>query len=287
MRKLITLICLLSIGFIVGGCTLPSNTGSYSDYYYPDWTPDGKIICIKKISTWSETGVWPAGASTRNITSTKYFIVTMDEEGTQETTIRQIDQLGKVAMSPKGNYIAYSDGNLLKIITVIGSDIKNINLDSVIETFDWAPDETKLVYGVNISLDTDEVFVINKDGTNKIFLVYGRTPSWMPTNEANKIVFDSDINYKISFINLTSNTTSEINDSGFQFDWLQNGSQIVFADNGIWMINIDGTGKTKLLNDDYYFPKVSLDGLKLVVGDMNDSGIWTLNMDGTGFHKIK
>jgi len=267
----------------LSGCGLPSDLfGSYADYYYPDWTPDGKIICVKAVSRWEETGGF------RSISSTKYYIVTMSEEGTQETTIKQTDRLGKVAASPLGNYIAYTDGNYIRVINLNGVSLNNIDTGAAIESFDWAPDESRIVYGSNVDILTDNrIVVINRDGSNSQTIASGRTPSWTSTNEANKIIFNSETNYKIWIYNLNSSATIEINASGFQFDWLPNGSEIIFVDNGIWIINADGNGKNKILNTILYFPKASSTGLKFVLGNMNDSGIWTFNKDGTGLKQIK
>ena len=92
ISTLILLLLVVHIGILTYGCSVPTaNFGSTLEYFYPDWTPDGHIICIKKISEWEESGA--GGGSFRRITSEKYFISTMSEDGTQEATIKQIDKL--------------------------------------------------------------------------------------------------------------------------------------------------------------------------------------------------
>ena len=162
-----------------------------------------------------------------------------------------------------------------------------IDTGADIENIDWAPDESRLVYGSNIDIETDRVVIINRDGTNKIDIVYGRTPSWMPTGEANKIVYSAQDSGRISFYNFMSTGTSEISANGFQFDWHINGEKIFYAYYGIWVINVDGANGQKLVSNSLSFPRISPDGIKLVCGNFSDTGIWIVNVDGSGLSQIK
>jgi len=267
---------------VVGGCA--ESRYSITSYYYPDWTPDGKIICEKKVDNYRSGGGYPSFGSGASLTSTNYYITTMDTQGSQETNLKEINGLGYIATSVLGNYIAYVDGNYIKIVSMSGNDINSINTGAAIENVDWSPDESRLVYGSNIDINTDKVIVINRDGTNNITLANGRTPKWASAGDV--IVFSSDSG-KIDFYNLNSNSTAEINNIGFHFCWFKDATRILYSNSGIWRIDVNGSNNVQLIFSNHSTPKISPDGSKILAGNILDPGIWIFNIDGTGENKIK
>ncbi|MFH2105144.1 MAG: hypothetical protein ABII72_02810, partial [Parcubacteria group bacterium] len=74
---------LLALVFVcgaTGGCG-QTFIGYY--YYYPDWTPDGQIICVKNKHQTSGGGggFWSPGPESQNW----YYITTMDTAGSNES----------------------------------------------------------------------------------------------------------------------------------------------------------------------------------------------------------
>ena len=73
---------------------------------------------------------------------------------------------------------------------------------------------------------------------------------------------------------------------GSHLSWSPDGTKLAFEDvSGIYLINPDGTGKTRLPiePDDHKSPSWSPDGLKLAVGSVEvGRGISVINVDGTG-----
>src|SRR3989338_4944826 len=126
MKTKINILLLILLGLILlSGC---GGLGRYKEsrYYYPDWTPEGKIICVKEVVTF-ERGGFGWGTITAAPVAYEYYIITMSVEGTDETEIKAINRIGKVAASPLGNYIAYTDGNNIKIISINGQDMNSID----------------------------------------------------------------------------------------------------------------------------------------------------------------
>ena len=291
------LIAIVSLGVFVGGCSLAPKTGVDHSYYYPDWTPDGEIICIKKAEEWSETTPWPYGAPMRKVTSTKYYITTMSEEGTQETNIKQINSLGKVAASPLGNYIAYTEENYLKVITLIGGSVSSINTGDKIYSFDWSSDETKLVYN-----GSREAYVVNIDGSNNILIASsGASVSW---RYGNKIIVDNPISSEVfRVIALESVSYSEI----AQFSKVQGGefniskvntNEVVYRsayEQGIKRYDLSFPEAEPILlinRNDIWFIHLFSNSNKIIGagdGSGNDRGkeIWIMNIDGAGIKQLK
>ncbi len=281
----LSLVVIASMMF-VGGCGETKWTENH--YYYPDWTSDGKIICIKEVVEYSRglSGPFPGLSSTSRV-SEKYYITTMSEEGTQETDIKEIAGIGKLSASPLGNYIAYTDGDFVRIISVSGEEIGSINLDYEVETVDWSLNGIQLVCGVNVDIASDnQIILVNYDGSSKEVIAFGRTPSWLPNDGINKIVYSANDGV-ISFYDLILSSVSKIDMVGFQFDWFLDGQNILFVDRGIWRVGVNGTGKIKLIDDLLSYPKLSLSNLKIVCGDTNNSGIWLFDVDGANEKQIK
>jgi len=294
---------MIVVGLLVAGCGLISNTGAYNDYYYPDWTSDGKIICIKKVSAWEETGSWPGGGTSRRITSEKYYIVTMDENGNNEKIIKQINGIGKVAASPLGNYIAYSDNNLLRITSNLGVDISSINCGQnfQINTFDWSPDETKLIFDAGLSPNYEQA-IINRDGSNKqIISNNGSSVAW---RYGDKIIMDKPIPGEVfRVVTLNGTYLTEINYypkiQGGEYNIIKaNTSEVIYSsayEQGIkrfYLISPEADPIIIINRNDIWNIHISPDGTKIIgngTGSGTDFGseVLKINIDGTGFIKIK
>ena len=135
----------------------------------------------------------------------------------------------------------------------------------------WSPDGTKLAFaGTSIDHHSILVYVMNADGSNKHPAGEGQNPSWSP--DGSKLAFPWN-----------------------SFD----------SDNGIHVMNPDGSGRTKITtpNDPVpgspwdldWDPVWSPDGTRILfvryVGCEEDNGcqsitVWTVNADGSNLAKV-
>jgi hypothetical protein len=279
-----------------GGCGESRYT--VTSYYYPDWTQDGKIICTKKVETYSRGGgMWPALGGGATLVSTNYYITTMSEEGTQEANIKEISRIGKVAASPLGNYIMYTDGNYIKVVTSSGAGVSSIDCGSEIYSFDWSPDEAKLVYN-----GTKEASVIDLDGSNrKTIAANGASVSW---RYGDKIVVDNPISTEVfRVVVLSSPDYSEI----AQYSKVQGGEfnisrvctdEVVYRsayEKGIKRFYLSSPEADPILlinrNDIWNIHLSPNGGENVGTGDGagSDFGkeIWTMNIDGSLQEQIR
>ncbi|MFC1496788.1 hypothetical protein ACFL52_05175 [Candidatus Margulisiibacteriota bacterium] len=302
MRNLSFLILIVFFFSVVlllinGGCS--SVTTSYR-YYYPDWTPDGRIVCIKnKVVSTTGTGViGGSGGSETNI----YYITVMDADGTNEQDIKTINQVGKVMASPVNNYYAFSDGNNIKVISTSGSDVSSIDCGAEVYDFDWNPSASKLIYNAYSAGVLNEVAIIDINGQNKtIISLTGSSPTW---RYGNNIIFDNPIaNELFRVVALDSSSLSE----NEQFSNIQGGEFNISSNNlnevyyrsansgGIKKFNISSPEALPDLiinRNDIWNIKLSPNGQK-ICGTGNGAGlslgkeIWIINIDGTGLQQIK
>jgi len=294
-------IIVLAVG-LVGGCGMNANTGAYNDYYYPDWTPDGKIICVKQVSAWEETGSWPAGGSSRRITSEKYYIVTMDEDGGNETIIKQINGVGKVAASPLGNYIAYADNNYLRVIATSGADVFAIDCEMSGYDYDWSNDGNKLIYNIydyTNGANNYRTYLINYDGTNKTLIANkASSPAW---RYGDKIIISKPLTTEaIRIVTINSDTFEEntvypkVIGGEFNVSPVNN-NEVIFRSYGIEKFSLSSPEAEPILlinRNDIWNIHLSPDGTKIIgngTGSGTDFGseILKINIDGSGLIKIK
>ena len=267
---MVTLLCGMD-----GGCGIGRLTSDY--YYYPNWMPDGRIVCVKKrVITYSGSFVFPGKEEEH------YYITTMSDEGTQEADIREISRLGQVVASPLGNYIAVTDWKNLRIFTSTGADVKSIDCGEGINSFDWSPDETRIAYSGDESKDlfvlrvSDEVktkiassaegvawrvgevviygnlYCVNADGSQNSYLAAGRYPQKISTLEVIYQGADFGV-YKMSLYDRTSinKLFSDFSRASLKLSF--GGTKIVGGDldgygniKGVWVYTIDGKEKKQL-----------------------------------------
>jgi len=107
---------------------------------------------------------------------------------------------------------------------------------------DWSPDGERIVfYRVEVNKNP-EIFVVSADGTG--------------------------------LMNLTNHPESEEGPA-----WSPDGSKIAFYRGGIFVMNADGTGQTRLTGDNELSPTWSPDGTKIAF--RGNDGIYVMNADGS------
>ncbi len=288
VKKLIILVCLISIGFIVGGCgaTFSEDTG----YYDPTWSTDGRILAVKTVTKYQSQG-FPGYGSSKELSYAQY-IVSMKDDGSEERILYGGE--GKTAgipvASPLGNYIGYISGEFINIITADGTkEIKNIDCGESINSFDWSPDETRIAFAGE---DSHDLYLINVSDEVKIKLTgSAESVAW---RVGEKIVFsfaDTESS-KIYSINITSTSLEVIASVGGD-PQISNLNKVVYGGYGLQVKQVDIDGKNDALLFDGYQRstlKLSFDNHKIVGGDLEQrtiKGIWVMNIDGTGSKKLR
>ena len=278
------LLALVFVGGLMGGCGSTSVT-SYT-YFYPDWTPDGKIICSKLQSTSTSGGNFlgmPGGTTFND----HYFLTVMDANGSNEADIKEISGSAKVAASPLGNYYAYTDGNNITIITTAGVTANTIDCGATVDSFDWGPDESNLVFGTKTSA-TSEIYVVDRAGTLSSLLTIGENVAW---RFGDKIVFEyvSGIYTYTATINQdgTNRENLDREDRVISPQFFSSDTNKIYGSQGTkyGYVDISLTSKdfTELFSDfDGYLPKLSKSADTIVYTDYSDVGIWVINISGTG-----
>mgnify|MGYP001424617436 CR=1 FL=1 len=279
---------LLAIGVIVaavmmGGCGETQHESTA--YYAPNWMPDGRIICYKDVSRWSDA-IWG-----RNDLGYKGYITAMSVDGTNEVDLFEISPgYAEMVCSPVGEKIAvyfpgYSEG--ISIYDYKGNKTDILTGEGA-NSADWSPDGTKIAYIYNRKL-----CVINSDGTNKTQLsseAWGQV-SW---REINSIVYD--FLYVIGPDGTNNRYLAYGGDGQITKD-----NYVVYttgtATPGIKevrKISLDGTGDISVFyNYKRTTLKLSFDNTKIGGGDLETGGgswirgIWVRNIDGTGEKKLR
>lgn len=265
-----------------GGCGGGIQVINY--YYYPNWTPDGKIICSKEYAEHKDLGFgkWQQ-------IKTEYYLTVMDEDGSNESNIKQINETAKISYSPLGNYIAYTEGDYIKIINPDGTDVGSIDAGATVDSIAWSSDEAKVVYGITTST-TSEIYIVDRDGDNKEFLSVGQDVAWKYGSE---IFFEHKIGI---YYYLGSISPNRSNFADYQLNSVY--SPAISPANPV-LIYGKKSGNYQVLNKSNmelttlfenftgYLPKISPDELKVTYGKVNDSGMWVINIDGINLKQIR
>jgi len=172
---------------------------------------------------------------------------------------------------------------------------------------DWSPDGSQIIFE---GRDGEEIglYLINVDGTELTKIGSGHNPSWSPVD--NRIIYRKGdpwrslilVDLDVGWENKVE-LASKINEQG---SWSPDGEKIVYGspdDSGlssIWVVNSDGSEKTRLTTDEdgsCMAPSFSHDGSKIVylkgltsyaIGaeSIEPNEIWTMNADGSNKQKI-
>ncbi|WP_158282975.1 putative Ig domain-containing protein [Nocardioides silvaticus] len=225
---------------------------------FPAWSPDGSKIAFGRQEF--EGGV-----------GTTYAIWSMNADGSGQTMLATADSgastgvfAGGPRWSPDGSKIAFTRGGEVFVMNADGTGLTNLtNASGRQEGPVWSPDGSKIAFtSSHGSWLNDEIYVMNADGSGQ-------------TRLTNDSLRDTD------------------------YVWSPDGSKLLFTkgsfvcsgpgcppnDIEIYVMNADGSGQTRLTDNDYSDsqPNWSADGSKIVFvsGPNLTSEIYVMNADGS------
>ena len=207
--------------------------------WYPSWSADGHSIAYM--------------CAPLNPTQADIRICVMDENGGHQ---HKLHHGSGPAWSWDSQRIAFVGGNT-EVYTMNADGSNQVNLTPGLTAVEpsWSPDDKQIVYTL-IHNGTDDIYVVNSDGSNNHQIVASRglenhSPSWSPDGQ--HIVFVTKENavnqiYVISW-NGSAMTQLTHDGSGDVPSWSPDGQYILFVRHGqIFVMNADGSNSHSLLD---------------------------------------
>lgn len=278
MGLVILAVALFGLATVMDGCG--ATVHESSAYYYPNWIPDGRIVCWKVTSRWSEA-IWG-----RKEEGTTAYITAMDSDGKNEVNIFEDSGWGgEITCSPTGEmigYIAYPDK--LTIVNLNGTNKRVVpNVAGGAKYFDWSPDGTKIAYTAS-----NKLYVINADGTGNTQVTSEAVGGSIAWRIGNKLSVSG-----IKVFNVDNHSAGYIVTGAYPQNYSANEVVYLGAD-GIYKINMDGTNGIKLFsNYTHSTLKLAFDNTKIVGGDLitgggsDIGGIWVTDINSGTSTKIR
>lgn len=238
---------------------------------FPKFTPDGTQVTF---------------TSNRNSETTDVYLMNKDGKNVVRLTDWKSNEISRGGISPDGTKLAFNSNHNGKyqifVINVEPFAPKVVLTDdNNLQTPDYSPDGTQVVYSVGLSDKTGELRILNlNDGKSRLLLKTSRGnnyPRWSP--DGNWIAFHQEVEGKWDVFKikadgseLTNLTHDPASDS--LPNWLPDGKSLIFRTtrNGdsllgeIYRMNADGSDPLPLKVEKGYlgWSIVSPDGMNLV-----------------------
>lgn len=172
--------------------------------------------------------------------------------------------------SPDGGKIAFDFyipiwPSVIGVVNADGTGLQKLtNGDDTDPT--WSPDGSKIAFN-HFRNDRHEIWIMNADGTNQVYLTEGSMPDWGPDG---RIVFAKETGLWV--INPDGSGLQKLTydtDGGGDPAWSPDGRQIAFTRfkdgiRNIWIMNADATDQRQLTTKGGMFPSWSSDGQWIV-----------------------
>lgn len=289
-KKIILVLVLLVVAVLGGGC---GETGTESSiYYYPTWSPDGRIIAEKDVYT-TKSSIFGKYDS-----SIKSYIVAMSSDGTNEVNLFEIGDMAyptEMACSPNGKKIGYisNPDYGITICNYDGTGKTKIPGITNARYFDWSPDSQKVAYS---TLYTKELRISGIDGTNNTQLTTSaESVAW---RVGDRIVYEYFENGQLYLgrIKVDGTLRESFGDKSLY------SPQISTSDyNTIYGVVISSYRKIDTSDPiipeevlipaiDFINPRLSYDNKKIVGGDLDQQaivGIYIVDIDGTNSKRLR
>lgn len=202
--------------------------------------------------------------------------------------------------SPDGTKILYTRNYLIGVMNADGTNRNSLGIAG--SSPDWSPNGSKIAFDSISSKYTNDIFVMNADGSNLTQLTAhpdyesSYAPDWSP--DGSKIVFLR--NYRVHVINADGTGQTALTNSSiweYRATWSPDGSKIAFSRGNpdkytnLYVMNADGTGQaaiTSCSNCYDFSPTWSPDGTKLAFISNRDGPytVYVVNVDGTNIARI-
>jgi len=218
--------------------------------YHASYSPDGAHLVY----------LCPSGST--------FAVCTMNVDGSDVLVLSPYSQFtGPPEWSPDGRTIAYVQAGRITTVKPDGSGAAMVGPFNVDLGVGWSPDAQRLAFSQSLDSATEQVFVMNADGSHVSQLttdtsVYSAYPQWSP--DGKKILFlsprvtASDV-YVMNADGSDTTRVSNIPGSQSSSDaaWSPDGSQIAFRVIGgtghtdIFVMNADGGSPTNITNSSF------------------------------------
>ncbi len=198
--------------------------------------------------------------------------------------------------SPKGDWIVFNMFAQIFKIKTNGDSLTQLTFSGSNFYPNWSPDGSKIAYDRIDPIESLGVWIMNADGSDRIFVVKGRHPSFSP--DGSKILYVG-LGYQIYIADTTGSGVTQLTSlsggSGTKYpSFSPQGDKIVFQYQlfgerpDTWVMNSDGTNVTRLTTDGGYAPTWSPAGSKIVYTNtcQYNGYLWIMNPDGSKKRQI-
>ena len=238
------------------------------------------------------SGVWVSYDSDRNGNLDIFILNPATGENKEIITDPSHDKVG--TWSPDGRILAFESNRsstlYYQIYLFYSEQDKFVKLTDGVDCSNWSPawspDETKIAFYSNCENDQRNIYIMNRDGSNRKRLTAGSGENKFPavSPDGNTITFTSTRNgeEQIFLMDVNGSNQRAITD-GCSSTFSPDGNWLWFStrcdDSDIKRVRIDGTNLSVIGTMLGQNPSVSPDG-QFVVFQSNDD-IWMMKVDGS------